>query len=121
LKGGENMSDKELRRLSRMDLIEMLLEQSKHVAELEEKLKDAEEKLSSREILLDEAGNIAEAALRLNHIFEDAQAASEQYIQGLRDLYIRKNGLDPKLADDYDSSHSNTENISGTGDLNQEE
>jgi hypothetical protein len=84
------MTDKELRKLSRLELIEMLLEQSRHVAVLKEQLAEAEEKLKNREILLNEAGNIAEAALRLNHIFEDAQAASEQYLQGIQDLVARK-------------------------------
>jgi hypothetical protein len=84
------MTDKELRKLSRAELIEILLAQSKQVESLESRLAQAQEKLDNREIILNEAGNIAEAALRLNRIFEDAQAASEQYIQGVRELAERQ-------------------------------
>jgi tRNA U34 5-methylaminomethyl-2-thiouridine-forming methyltransferase MnmC len=98
------MADKELRKLSRAELIEMLLEQSKRVANLEEQLKKAKEKLKNREIILNEAGNIAEAALRLNNVFEDAQAASEQYVQGLKALFMREN----ELIHEYESQVSRT-------------
>jgi predicted nucleic acid-binding Zn-ribbon protein len=87
------MTDKELRRLSRLELVELLLEQSRRVSALEKQLQEANEKLNKREILLHEAGNIAEAALRLNHIFEDAQAASEQYMQGVQDLMARQSAV----------------------------
>jgi hypothetical protein len=97
------MTDKEMRKLSRADLIEMLLEQSKYVQSLENRLRDAENKLSSREIILNESGNIAEAALKLNHIFEDAQAASEQYIQGLKDLFVRQHSGSEEIVKEYES------------------
>lgn len=39
---------------------------------------------TSREIELEEAGSIAEAALRLNGVFEAAQQAAEQYLMNVR-------------------------------------
>ena len=42
------------------------------------------------EIILDEAGSIAVAALRLNGIFEMAQAASQQYIENIQKLNDRQ-------------------------------
>lgn len=39
---------------------------------------------TSREIELEEAGNIAEAALRINKIFETAQKAADQYLYNLK-------------------------------------
>lgn len=41
---------------------------------------------ASREIELEEAGSIAEAALRLNGVFEAAQKAAEQYLINVRSL-----------------------------------
>ena len=80
------MTDQELRKLKRSELLQIMIAQSKKIAELQEKLEEAERKLEDRRILLDNAGNIAEAALRLNHIFEDAQMAAEQYLSNVRRL-----------------------------------
>ncbi|MEE1076240.1 MAG: DNA repair protein [Acutalibacteraceae bacterium] len=78
------MTKKELKRLRRSDLMEILLELSKENQELREQLQQAEKKLQDRQILIEESGSLAEAALRLNRIFEDAQAACEQYEQNVR-------------------------------------
>ena len=40
----------------------------------------------SREIELEDAGSIAEAALRLNGVFEAAQRAAEQYLMNVRNV-----------------------------------
>ena len=78
------MTEKELRRLRRSDLMEILLELSKENEQLREQLKEAEKKIQDRQILIEESGSLAEAVLKLNHIFEDAQAACEQYEHNVR-------------------------------------
>ena len=78
------MTDKELRRLSRTDLLEMLLEQSKEVERLQQELAEARQQLEERRIMTEEAGSIAEAALRNNRVFEAAQAAADQYLENIR-------------------------------------
>lgn len=84
------MTDKELKKLSRAELLEMLITQSKRADELQEKLDKAEAELNSRQIKVDEAGSIAEASLRLNGVFEAAQTASEQYLENIRALQERQ-------------------------------
>lgn len=86
------MTDQELRKLKRSELLEIMIAQSKKIAELQERLDRAERQLADRQILLRESGNIAEAALRLNHIFEDAQKAADQYLLNVRTQAIRKYG-----------------------------
>lgn len=78
------MTEKELRRLSRMDLLEMLLEQSKEVERLQAELETVKKQLLDRRIMEREAGSIAEAALRLNKVFEAAQQAADQYLENIR-------------------------------------
>ena len=78
------MTPKELRRLRRSDLMEMLLELSKENQKLRKRLQETEKKLQDRIIEIEEAGSLAEAALRLNRIFEDAQAACDQYELNVR-------------------------------------
>ena len=83
------MTEKELKRLSRADLLEMLISQSEELREVKERLRTAEAALASRVIEIDNAGSIAEASLRLNGGFEAAQAACEQYTENIRLLSER--------------------------------
>lgn len=91
------MTDKELRKLSRVELLEMLFEQSKEVARLREELNNAQEQLKSREILIDEAGSIAEAALQVNGIFDVAQEAADQYLDNIQLLSGRQKEICKKI------------------------
>lgn len=74
------MTDREMKKLSRAELLEMLLMQSREVARLRKELEEAKVQLEDRRIRLAESGNIAEAALRLSGVFETAQEASERYL-----------------------------------------
>ena len=78
------MTEKELRRLSRMDLLEMLLEQSREVERLQKELETVKNQLGDRRIMEQEAGSIAEASLKLNKVFEAAQQAADQYLENIR-------------------------------------
>lgn len=56
---------KQLRKLRRSDLFELLVEQAKEIEELQNQVKELEGKLESRELEVTDAGSIAEAALEL--------------------------------------------------------
>ena len=82
---------KELRRLKRKDLLELLLEQSKEnedqrllLAVQKKKILHLEQRLADKRIDIAEAGNLAEASLKLNGIFDAAQAAAQQYLDNLK-------------------------------------
>lgn len=78
------MTDRELRKLSRADLLELLLEESRENERLREQLRQANEELASRRIEINNAGSIAEAALRLNGVFQAAEQAAAQYLENIR-------------------------------------
>lgn len=78
------MTEKELKRLSRAELLEMLIAQSKKLNRVEEELASAKVELEKREIAVTTSGTLAEAALKLSGIFEDADRAAEQYLESLR-------------------------------------
>ena len=80
------MTDQELRKLKRTELLELLLTQEKENEELRRQLQEARDRLEERKLSLDEAGSIAEAAMRLNGVFETAQAAADQYLENVRSL-----------------------------------
>lgn len=77
------MTDKELKKLSRAELLEMLLIQTKEVEQLREELADAKEQLAQRQLRLEQCGSIAQAALEVSGIFETAQAAANQYLESV--------------------------------------
>lgn len=84
------MTENELRRLSRADLLELLIQQSVELQETRDKLAQAEAALQKKELAINEAGSIAEAALQLNGVFEAAQASCQQYIDNIRLLSQRQ-------------------------------
>lgn len=79
----DDMTDKELKKLGRSDLLQMLVDQGRELRELKEKYAAAEAALADRTIRLDRAGSIAEAALQLNGVFEAAQEACRQYTDSI--------------------------------------
>lgn len=80
------MTNKELRKLKRTELIELLLMQSRELDEQRARRQELEEQLEGRELKLREAGSIAEAAMELNHVFAAAQSAANQYLENVKAL-----------------------------------
>lgn len=78
--------------------------QARHEQEIQRlnaELEKAQAAVKNREIILDEAGSIAVAALQLNGIFEAAQAASQQYLENIRSLSERQASLYAKREAEY--------------------
>lgn len=78
------MTDKELARLGRRELLELLIQQSKEMAQLQQELDEAKAQLARREITVESCGTLAEAALKLSGIFEAADAAAAQYLENIK-------------------------------------
>lgn len=91
------MTENELRKLSRTDLLQMLLNQSKELEALKKKYAAAEAALNDKQIKIDEAGSIAEAALQLNGVFTAAQAACRQYTDNIANLSERQEAICAKM------------------------
>lgn len=79
------MNDKELRKISRKELLELLLAQAKRIEELETELNKTKEELNSKKIIISESGNLAEASLKLSGIFEVAQQAADEYLYNIQE------------------------------------
>ena len=78
------MTKKELKRLSRTDLLELLLQERQENETLHAEIKCLKEQLADRIITIQNSGSIAEASLQLNGIFDMAQRAAEQYLENIR-------------------------------------
>ena len=90
------MTAKELKRLRRSDLLEMLLDLSRENDDLRQEIQFLRQQLENRTISILNCGSLAEAAMELNGVFEAAQAACQQYTENIRDrsenleLYCRQ-------------------------------
>ena len=93
-----------LRKLTKLQLLELLAQQERELQSLRQQLVKAEAALADRQIRLEEAGSIAEAALRLNGIFEAAQQAADQYLSSIRSLESAKAAAAVQEAPPGDSS-----------------
>ena len=80
------MTEQELRKLNRTELLELLLEATRENELLRAQLAEANQKLADRTITAAKAGSIAQAALQLNGVFEAAQHAAEQYVENVKRL-----------------------------------
>lgn len=80
----------DVKKMSRKDLLELLVVQSKKIDELELELEQTKTLLNSRQIMISEAGSIAEASLKLNKIFEIAQEAADQYLENIKKIDDKK-------------------------------
>lgn len=84
------MTDRELSKLRRTELLEMLIAQGKEYARLQEQLKEAEQAVQERELAIQEAGTMADAAFRLNDVIGSAQKAVDLYTENVNRLMEQK-------------------------------
>ena len=106
------MTDKELRKLKRVELLEILYEQEKEIERLNGELSAVREELEDKNIKIAESGSIAEACLKLTNIFDEAQKAADQYLLNIRNIKVEET---PKVIEDikeeFDFTPSENEEI----------
>lgn len=76
--------ENDLRSMSKTELLTMLRDQEVEINELKEENARLRQQLEDKRIGLQECGSIAEAALKLNGVFEAAQAAADQYLESVK-------------------------------------
>ena len=78
------MTDKEFKRLSRSQLIEIIYQLQLQVDELTAQNQSLEDALADKRLRISNTGNLAEAALEINDCFRSAQNAAEQYLSEIK-------------------------------------
>ena len=81
------MTNAEIKRLSKGELITRLTAMTEKCDGLEKELETARGELANREIHLSEAGTLAEAALKVNGVLEAADKAGAQYVENLHRMH----------------------------------
>lgn len=74
------MAQKELRRMNRVELIEIIYALEQNEEELKQENQELRKKLEERKVVVENAGSIAEAVAGLNHIFDTAQRTAYDYL-----------------------------------------
>ena len=84
------MTDKELKKLNRSELLELMLEQSREIDRLQEELEETREALQERNLKIESCGSIAEAAAEVNSLFHAAQRAADMYLLNVQRICAEK-------------------------------
>ena len=78
------MTDKEFKRLSRSQLIDIIYQLQLKQEELSAENNKLSKALEDRRLLVNEAGNIAEAALEIHNVMQSAQDAADHYLEEIK-------------------------------------
>ena len=78
------MTEKELKKMNRYQLLELLIAQTERGDRLETALEEANGLIAAQEIKLESLGSIAEASLELSGVFRAAQNAADIYVNAAK-------------------------------------
>ncbi len=76
--------NKDVRKLNRRELLELLVEQSKRIDRQSEEIASLKEQLEKKELTISRSGSLAEAAVNLSGFFEAADKAVETYAASVK-------------------------------------
>lgn len=97
------MTDKELKKLSRAQLLELLVDQSREIDRLQKALDETNRRLERRDLKMSRCGSIADASLAITEVFERAQEAADLYLKAAKRYVARTiaegKPLPPNLAE----------------------
>ena len=79
---GEETTD--LTKLSKKDLLEIMLKQGEEIDALRAEVQELKDKLEAREIDINRVGSLAEASLAVTEIFKEADKAAMTYLTNLK-------------------------------------
>lgn len=74
------MVSKELRKLNRRELIEVIYQMKKNEHQMQEKITALEAALEEKRLRISEAGSVAEAAVSITNVLNAAQEAADLYL-----------------------------------------
>ena len=92
--GLEFSQNKELRKLKKSELLEIMLKQGEEIDNLRARVKELEAEVAEKqaemerhEFEIKKFGSIAEASLQVTNIFQEAEKAAKIYLENLRRRY----------------------------------
>ena len=92
------MTEKELLKLKRSEMLEIMLAQSREIDNLRNECDELKKQLADRRIRIEKAGSLAEASLQLTNIFVEAQKAADLYVENVKHGAARKKSAAERFA-----------------------
>lgn len=93
------MAELNLKKLNRAELLELLIAQMKENEALRTENDRLNQKIESRMLDVGNAGSIAEAALKVNGVFQAAEAAAAQYLENIKQMSDLKENIGRRAAE----------------------
>ena len=84
MEGGAFLTEKELKKLNRYQLLEMLIIQTERADELQQQLDVMQKLACEKDFRMSNLGSIADAAIQVSSVFEAAQTAADIYLDAAR-------------------------------------
>ena len=83
------MISKELKRLSRRELVDIIYQLKKNEEEMQEEIESLKNELQDKRIRISTAGSIADAAISVTNLFSTAQMTADLYLREIS--YMKEN------------------------------
>lgn len=87
------MNQKELRKLNRVELQDLIQEQNAVIEKLQLRVEELQDQLADRTVKIEQAGTLADAAVQISGVLEAAQKAAEQYLENIRVMSERQQDI----------------------------
>lgn len=79
-----NIDVSDLKKLSRKELLELLIDQVKENDDLIKELNSYKKELKRRKLIIENAGSLAEASLEIFEVFQKADEAAKLYLENVK-------------------------------------
>ena len=107
------MINKELKRLSRRELVDIIYQLKKNEQEMQEEIESLKSELQEKRIRISTAGSIADAAMSVTNIFSAAQMTADLY---LREISFMKEDTEKECAKKIEDTEKKIKEILADGE-----
>lgn len=107
------MISKELKRLSRRELVDIIYQLKKNEQEMQEEIELLKNELQDKRIRISTAGSIADAAMSVTNVFSAAQMTADLY---LREISCMREDADRECAKKIEEAEKRVRDILADGE-----
>lgn len=107
------MISKELKRLSRRELVDIIYQLKKNEQEMQEEIESLKNELQDKRIRISTAGSIADAAISVTSLFSTAQMTADLY---LREISCMREDADRECAKKIEEAEKRVRDILADGE-----
>ena len=107
------MISKELKRLSRRELVDIIYQLKKNEQDMQEEIESLKTELQDKRIRISTAGSIADAAMSVTNVFSTAQMTADIY---LREISCMREDTDRECAKKIEEAEKRVRDILADGE-----